>query len=586
MSFGKAEEEFDRDIDIVEETRFRLTRGQKFLTAIMAISLLAFGVTTFITSRQSISQAQILSKAESPASSIIFTQRETLVYVTRFSEWLSGSIDRRTVQIARALLAQRLSVVDADGTEVGSRLSPAFLASLRESDQLLAAAPSGRLPETLHSSFLDKSKPIIDSIVFNARALIESYQHAVDTQIRQQVQIRERGARINLALLIWLIAGNLFLFFWIGSTTRNQYRRGRRAIREENRTLLQTREELDQTRTSLAHAQTLNEAKNDFISTINHELRTPLTSIIGYAGLIRRKMEKESPLQEIEPLINTLDKNALGLLDLVDGMLSISRLDATDSESNFSKIDLAQNIESVLFVLEPSLTEKVIDIEFNAAKDSFIIDGNYGQISQVFMNLISNAIKFSPQNTTIQISLERVVNPAGIPYISTRISDHGIGIPTEDIPQLFTRFFRARNVVANQIPGTGLGLAIVEKIVLLHGGLINVSSELGNGTEFEIRLPEALSSTDALIAVRRKAVLIRSISRVEASTLSDVAAVAHEIGGAIGFYTFIDEGSRILEISRELGRKPVLSNHDFEVARTEILALLRAALSQVEKEEK
>ena len=267
-------------------------------------------------------------------------------------------------------------------------------------------------------------------------------------------------------------------------------------------------------------------------------------------------------------------------------MLSISRLDATDSESNFSKIDLVQNIESVLFVLEPSLTEKKITLTFKVEKDTFIIDGNYGQISQVFMNLISNAIKFSPRNTTIEISLERVVNPAGIPYILTKISDQGMGIPTEDIPQLFTRFFRARNVVAHQIPGTGLGLAIVEKIVLLHGGLINVASGLGVGTEFEIRLPEALSSTDALISLRRKAVLSRSISRVEASTLSDIAAVAHELGGAIGFYTFIEEGSRILEISRELGSKPVLIDHDYEAAKSEILTLLQGALNQVEKEDK
>lgn len=586
MPFWNQEQEFDRDIDIVQETRFRLSWGQKLLGALMIISLIAFGITTFVTSRQSISQAQILSKVEAPASSIIFTQRETLVYVARFSEWLAGSVDRRTVQIARALLAQRLNVIDADGTQVGSRLNPLFLASLRDSDQLLATAPSGILSDNLRSHFLTRSKPIIDSILLNSRALIESYQHAVDTQVRQQVVVRERGARINLGLLIWLIAINLILFFWVGYTTRNQYRRGRRAIREENRVLLQTREELILTQESLTHVQSLNQAKNEFISTVNHELRTPLTSIIGYIGLIRRKLEKESPIQEVEPLINTLHRNALGLLDLVEGMLSISHLDATNTGVNFAKIDLALNIESVLFVLEPSFLERNISIDFAASKDQFIIDGNYGQISQVFMNLISNAIKFSPPGGSISITLVRQVFESQIPFIELHISDQGIGIPSHDLPQLFTRFFRASNVVREQIPGTGLGLAIVQKIVLLHGGDISVTSELGHGTDFEIRLPEALSAADALIASRRDSVLQRSTSRVEGSSLSDITAIAHEIGGAIGFYTFIDEGRRILEISRDLAKKSVLADSDFHQAKNEVLSLLQSAQNRIENEDK
>jgi signal transduction histidine kinase len=340
------------------------------------------------------------------------------------------------------------------------------------------------------------------------------------------------------------------------------------------------------TQESLTHVQSLNQAKNEFISTVNHELRTPLTSIIGYIGLIRRKLEKASPIQEVEPLINTLHRNALGLLDLVEGMLSISHLDATDTGVNFAKIDLALNIESVLFVLEPSYLERNISIDFAAPKDEFIIDGNYGQISQVFMNLISNAIKFSPQGSSISITLQRQVFETQIPFIELHVSDQGIGIPPQDIPQLFTRFFRASNVVSEQMPGTGLGLAIVQKILLLHGGNITVTSELGLGTDFEIRLPEALSATDALITSRRDSVLQRSTSRVEDSTLSDITAIAHEIGGAIGFYTFIGEGRRILEISRDLGKKSVLADSDFQQAKNEVLSLLQSARNRIENEDK
>jgi chemotaxis protein histidine kinase CheA len=182
--------------------------------------------------------------------------------------------------------------------------------------------------------------------------------------------------------------------------------------------------------------------------------------------------------------------------------------------------------------------------------------------------------------------LVRQVFESQIPFIELHISDQGIGIPSHDLPQLFTRFFRASNVVREQIPGTGLGLAIVQKIVLLHGGDISVTSELGHGTDFEIRLPEALSAADALIASRRDSVLQRSTSRVEGSSLSDITAIAHEIGGAIGFYTFIDEGRRILEISRDLAKKSVLADSDFHQAKNEVLSLLQSAQNRIENEDK
>lgn len=572
-------------LDIIEETKFRFSFGQKVLAFILLASVLVFGFSTFFTSRDSISQARILSQAESPASSIIFTQRETLVYATKYTQWLAGEVDRRTVQISRALLAQRLSVVDTAGTPVGSRLSGAFITALKQSDSILSSTTPGFIPPKDKENLLVVAKPVIDAIVLNARQLIEAYQHAVDEQIHTQVLLRERAARFNLALLIWVGLIALALFAWVGSSVRRQYHRGRLAISEEKAVLEAVRDELVKTQVTIAQMQTLSDAKNDFISTVNHELRTPLTSIIGYIELIRKRIKKAAPIEEVSPLVDTLDRNALALLDLVESMLSISRLDSDNYVVEFSKMDLVTNIEAALFVLEPTLHAKKMSVKFDAPKDKFIIDGNYGQISQVFMNLISNAIKFSPEGSNIDIDIVRTVSEGGLPNVMIKVSDHGMGIPAEDVSHLFTRFFRAKNAISNQIPGTGLGLAIVQKIVQVHGGVIHAHSELGKGTTMEMRFPEAISKVEGMVAARRIPVLERAILRMKSCEPSDIPAAAHEIGGAIGFYTFVQEGDQILEISRLLETELLLKPEVAEEHRQEILAILNKAKSQLETEE-
>lgn len=563
--------------DFVEETRFRLTRGQEILGALLVISVLIFGISTVTSSRNSISQARLLSDAEAPSASIIFTQRETLVYTARYSQWLAGQVDRRTVQIARALLAQRLSVIDAAGNAIGERLSSHFLESIKLSDSFLASTSPGIINAADQKRLRVISQPAIEAILLNSRQLTEAYQHAVDRQIRSQVVARERVARINLALLIWI--GLLFvaLLVWAGSTTRRQYKRGRDAIHEEKRVLNALHEELLGTQKNLADMQTLSEVKNEFISTINHELRTPLTSIIGYVGLIRKRVEKESPILEISHLVDTLDRNALALMDLVESMLSISRLDSENYSLKLSKVDLALNVESILFILEPQIAAKKISVNFHTEPDQFIIEGNNSQISQIFMNLLTNAIKFSPDSSEITIDFrdEKLADKAA--EVVVRVIDQGMGIPAEDIPQLFTRFFRARNAVSDQVQGTGLGLAIVQKILEAHGGTIHVQSELGAGTTMEMRFPQALSQVDEMVAARRSQVLDRSIATMNSASVPDVAAAAHETGGAIGFYTYESEGEKILEISRVVAKLPESAIDEIENYRREILMILEKA---------
>jgi hypothetical protein len=132
--------------------------------------------------------AQVLSDIETPAASIIFTQRETLVYATRLAQWSTGGTSRREVQIARSLLAQRLAVIDSSGKSMGSRANSQYWKALRESDAIIAAAPMGLLPENLHRKVNAEISPVIDSIVAEARDLVVSYQRSVDKDLAENAR--------------------------------------------------------------------------------------------------------------------------------------------------------------------------------------------------------------------------------------------------------------------------------------------------------------------------------------------------------------------------------------------------------------
>ena len=558
--------------DIEGQTRFRLTKWQLFTATITAAVLLIFAISALNNSQAAVREGKLLSDARTPATAIILTQRESLLYLTRYSEYLAGGVDHQTVERARANLEVRLKGLKVQGLPNDSSIDPTFLKALHSSDELLMMAPPGILPEKLRPEICMMATPIIDQLAQATRALINSYQSAVDRQIHELSVAREQVAERDLGLLLLFLALSLLLLIWVGATSRNRLRKIRQKIRDEGQALSETREQLEESQRSLLTLQSLNEAKNEFIATVNHELRTPLTSISGYIDLIRSRLQKGMSGAEISPLVDTLARNADSLLDLVESMLSISRLESADFRSDFNKLDLFENLSSALFVLEPELHRAGIHIALEGERDRYIIDGNYAQISQVFINLISNAIKFSPADSTITITFTERVTDEGCTVVAVAIQDQGMGIPPEDIDQLFTRFFRARNAVDEHKPGTGLGLAIVQKILFLHGGDVAITSELNNGTRVTIEIPEGISTTQELIAERRVPVLQRALARITDAPVDHLAELMHEIGGAIGFYGCEKAGEALLEISR----LPITSE-----SKVKALSILTFALTEV-----
>lgn len=561
--------------------KFQVTKFQYLLGAVAFLAILGLGFSSVFSSNTNVAQTKILSNVETPAASIIFTQRETLVYATRLAQWANGGTTRREVQIARNILAQRLAVIDTSGRSMGSRAQANYWKVLKESDAIVAAAMPGVLPESMHKSINTAISPVIDEILKESRRLVVSYQRTVD---KEMLVAAERGAnrdRLNLIFFyIFLFTGGLFLFLNVRTNFKN-YRIARVALDIEQKRLDDTIAELRRTQSTVAELQDLNLAKNAFISTVNHELRTPLTSIIGYLEVIKdEKFAEKSP--ELKMYLDVLNRNAQILLNLVESMLTLSRIDAAEGKLSNAKVSMHEVIDNSIFIMKPAFEKSKITVNFNADDDYFVA-GDNGQLNQIFINLLGNAIKFSPDGSEISIALDLTENASGDQYVRATLSDQGIGIPSEDIDHLFTRFFRAKNADSGQYPGTGLGLAIVQQVVSRHNGLIHVTSEIGKGTTFIIEIPVYLSSEEKIIQARQGDVLARAIAAVEKSTPENIKSVTHEMGGAIGFYGFEEEGREIIEYSRSLDDEAVSLNQ-FPADKTRILEILDSAANRIKSE--
>ncbi|WP_370278689.1 ATP-binding protein [Pseudarthrobacter sp. NamB4] len=234
--------------------------------------------------------------------------------------------------------------------------------------------------------------------------------------------------------------------------------------------------------------QQLDKAKTDFLATVNHELRTPLTSIMAYLDMIQENTEQPvSP--EVHQMLDIVVRNTERLRILIEDMLSVSRSGLDDSLMHLTPVRLGQTLDLVAAALRPLATLQNVTIAVDAVPEDPEILADEVQLQQVFTNLVSNAIKFTPSGGRIEVGSESHAAADGTRWATVSVADTGIGISSDEIDHVFTRFYRASNAMSGAIPGTGLGLAITKDIVSRHGGRIDVSSTLGAGTTVKVSLP-------------------------------------------------------------------------------------------------
>ena len=232
----------------------------------------------------------------------------------------------------------------------------------------------------------------------------------------------------------------------------------------------------------------LDQAKTDFLATVNHELRTPLTSISAYLDMIQDGVGGPVP-PEVDRMLDIIVRNSERLRRLIEDMLTVSRQDYEGANLHLAPVQLGHTLQIVTVALRPlaELGDVSISLELDDGDPAIIADEV--QLEQVFTNLVSNAIKFTPSGGRIVVSCRIEPMTDGEPGVNVHVRDTGVGIPTEEIPHLFTRFFRASNATSTAVPGSGLGLAIAYDIVKAHQGFLAVSSELGSGTTITVQLP-------------------------------------------------------------------------------------------------
>ena len=231
---------------------------------------------------------------------------------------------------------------------------------------------------------------------------------------------------------------------------------------------------------SLDKEKELNELKSSFISTTSHEFRTPLTSILSSMQLIQRYRKKWSD-DRIEEQFGKIKDSVFNLTRLLDDILTISHADSGRIIFNPQEIDLyaffLKIMEEIRHMASPA---HKFNYEFTAERKKYFLDAKL--IRFIMLNLLSNAFKYSPEGGRIKLMISSTPE-----YLQFSVSDEGIGIPQKDMDDLFKPFFRAGNT--GEIEGTGLGLSIVRRAVDMHNGTIKCRSEIGNGTEFEVRIP-------------------------------------------------------------------------------------------------
>lgn len=237
----------------------------------------------------------------------------------------------------------------------------------------------------------------------------------------------------------------------------------------------------------------LERIRADFVANVSHELRTPLTTIRGYAETLLGKDTIQTKTGE-QFLVKILN-HASRLSKLVSELLELSRLELGDRELKRSPCHLNAFYEPLLDVFEPLLEESGLVLKWEIAEELPKVNVDQRLFMQVFVNLIDNAIKYTPDGGTITISAETDTSNvlAGLDITSEEIivhvQDTGIGIPMESQPRVFERFYRVDKGRAQEMGGTGLGLAIVKHIVLRHNGRIWLDSTLGQGSVFHVAVP-------------------------------------------------------------------------------------------------
>lgn len=238
----------------------------------------------------------------------------------------------------------------------------------------------------------------------------------------------------------------------------------------------------DKVQEDIARMRRLEELRREFVANVSHELKTPLTSIRGFAETLRAGAV-DDPAHRLE-FLEAIESDAQRLTALVDDLLDLSAIESGRRKAVLEPVSILDIAREAAARLKPLAERRGVTLRVYDNPELPLVKADRGQIGRVLRNLLENAVKFNREGGSAVVRAEADAEEAVI-----LVTDTGSGIPKEDIPRIFERFYRVDKARSSDAGGTGLGLSIVKHIVEGHGGCVDVQSRLGEGSIFRVRLP-------------------------------------------------------------------------------------------------
>ncbi len=372
--------------------------------------------------------------------------------------------------------------------------------NLENLNEFSLTRPHGMFGLSLMSGKIEKITPISDHALVNMRYLeldlLPKELLTIPIKAGQQVialislssldefddlglqAIRDASELIS-ARMISILAFNRIKLFSQKLENQNQ------EIEEQKNELGRQSQELQEQNRSLEvqknQLQELNKLKTSFLSNMSHELRTPLNSIIALSSVLHKRWENKIPIEEIEYL-GVIEKSGKHLLDLINDILNLSKLEAGKESVSLSTFDLKDLMNDVLASIKPQADQKNLRLSHDMTENMLVVS-DISKLRHILQNLIGNAVKFTEKGfVVVRVSTNKQ-------SLCVQVEDSGIGIASELLPHIFDEFRQADERFSKKYEGTGLGLAIVKKYVQLLQGSIQVESTLGKGSTFTLYLP-------------------------------------------------------------------------------------------------
>lgn len=239
-------------------------------------------------------------------------------------------------------------------------------------------------------------------------------------------------------------------------------------------------------------AEGANRAKTNFLNNMSHDIRTPMNAILGYNQLMRKKLTDP----QLIDYQRKIEQSGTLLLSIINHVLDMSHIESGKSKLDENAEVVGTILDEVYGVFAPEAAKKEIRMKKTIAVEhrSLICDGT--KIREIFVNLISNAVKYTPRGGSVEVNVNELpCERKGFARIQTVVTDTGIGMSKEYLPTIYDSFSRERNTTMGKVAGTGLGMAIVKELVTMMGGTIEVKSELGEGTAFTVTLDHKIAET-------------------------------------------------------------------------------------------